>query len=450
MRGTSRRQPSIDSTALTECSVYASIDCVPISDTADAVVVGGGTVGAWCAYFLRQAGLARVVLIEKGFLGQGASSRAAGVVRMQGGTPEAVRLGQWSRRFYLSQRDEIGTDSGFTEQGYLLPCFTEAEVAAAHARMQMQAALGVPVRWLDPGEVDAANPTLAPGQTLGGTFCAQDGFITPPRNVAAYTVALIRSGVEIREHVAFRGLAADGRGLAAGGRGLAAGGRGLAAGGSGLAAGGRGVVAETSQGRIDAGLVVLTGGPKLAEVGRLAGLRIPAGGVRHQVAVTERHPDLDPARVPMVFDLAAGLYWRPEEGGLLFGMSNPDEPPGENREVDEEYLAKMRARLAALVPVTAGLGLRRIWAATIDYTPDHLPIIGRAPGLDGVTVASAGGAGMMWGPGVARAAADVALTGSSEVLDVAPLGLDRFDEAGHSRLATDPIALPFPERIASS
>jgi len=425
--GTSRRQPNVDSTVLTECSVYASIDRVPMSHTADAVVVGGGTVGAWCAYFLRQAGLARVVLIEKGFLGQGASSRAAGVVRMQGGTPEAVRLGQWSRRFYLSQRDEIGTDSGFTEQGYLLPCFTEAEVAAAHARLEMQAALGVPVRWLDPGEVDAANPTLAPGQTLGGTFCAQDGFIRPPRNVAAYTVALIRSGVEVREHVAFRGLTAGGRGTAGDGRG---------------------VVVETSQGPIDAGLAVLTGGPKLAEVGRLAGLRIPAGGARHQVAVTERHPDLDRARVPMVFDLAAGLYWRPEEGGLLFGMSNPDEPPGENREVDEEYLAKMRARLAALVPVTAGLGLRRLWAATIDYTPDHLPIIGRAQ--EGVTVASAGGAGMMWGPAVARATADVALTGSSEVLDVSPLGLDRFDEAGHSRLATDPIALPFPERIASS
>ena len=79
---------------LTECSVYASIGPVPMTDTADAVVVGGGTVGAWCAYFLRRAGLARVVLIEKGFLGQGASSRAAGVVRVQGGTPEAVRLSQ--------------------------------------------------------------------------------------------------------------------------------------------------------------------------------------------------------------------------------------------------------------------------------------------------------------------------------------------------------------------
>jgi sarcosine oxidase, subunit beta len=394
-----------------------------LARTADAVVVGGGTVGAWCAYFLRRAGLARVVLVEKGHLGQGASSRAAGVVRMQGGTPEAVLLGVWSRQFYLRQRDEIGTDSGFTELGYLLPCFTAADVAAARARMAMQAGLGVPVRWLDPDEVDQVNPTLAPGQTLGGTFCPQDGYITPTRNVAAYTVALLSSGVEVAEHVAFRGLT---RGPASTS------------------------TVDTSEGRIDAGLVVLTGGPKLAEVGRLAGLRIPAGGVRHQVAVTERHPDLDPGRVPMVFDLAAGLYWRPEEGGMLFGMSNPDEPPGENREVDEDYLARMRARLAALVPVTAGLGLRRIWAATIDYTPDHLPIIGPAPGLELVTVASAAGAGMMWGPGVARAAADVALTGKTDVLDVSPLGLDRFDEAGHSRLATDPIALPFPERISSS
>ena len=398
----------------------------PHPATADAVVVGGGTVGAWCAYFLRQAGLERVVLLEKGMLGQGASSRAAGVVRLQGGTPEAVRLGLWSREFYLRQRSEIGTDSGFVTQGYLLPCFTEAEVTAARDRMAMQASLGVAVRWLDSAEVDAVNPTLAPGQTLGGTFCADDGYITPPRNVAAYTVALHRSGVLVAERTALRGLETDDEGV-------------------------RGVT--TSRGRIGTGLVVLTGGPKLAEVGALAGVRVPAGGVRHQVAVTEQHPDLHPSRVPMVFDLSAGLYWRPEEGGLLFGMSNPDEPPGENRSIDHGYLALMRDRLARLVPVTAGLGLRRIWAATIDFTPDHLPIIGPALGpagpLRGVTVACAGGAGMMWGPAVSRAAADIALTGSTDVVDVSLLGLDRFDEAGHSKLAADPVALPFPQALSS-
>ena len=130
-------------------------------------------------------------------------------------------------------------------------------------------------------------------------------------------------------------------------------------------------------------------------------------------------------------------------------MSNPDEQPGEAGSVDEAYLARMRERLATLVPVTAGLGLRKTWAATIDYTPDHLPIIGPALGrhgtLAGITVACAGGAGMMWGPAVARVAADLALTGNSEVVDPATVGLDRFDDAGRSRLATDPIALPFPE-----
>jgi sarcosine oxidase, subunit beta len=393
-----------------------------VTGTADAVVVGGGTVGGWCAYFLRRSGLDRVVLVEKRTLGQGASSRAAGIVRAQGGTPWAVQLGTWSRAFYLGQRDEIGIDSGFTPQGYVLPCFTAADVAAAHERMAMQNALGLSVRWLEPGQLDALNPTLAPGRTLGGTYCADDGYLHPPRNVLAYAVALATVGVEVREREACVGLTTQGDTVTG---------------------------VQTSAGEISTPLVVLTGGPELAQIAGLAGIRVPSGGVRHQVAVTEPHPALAAERVPMVFDLAAGLYWRPEEGGLLFGMSNPDEPPGEATCVDEPYLARMRRRLAELVPVTGQLGLRRTWAATIDYTPDHLPIIGPAITdariLAGVVIASAGGAGMMWGPGVARAAADVALTGTSGVVDVADLGLDRFDAAGNSKLGTDPIALPFPE-----
>jgi len=394
--------------------------------TADAVVVGGGTVGAWCAYFLRKAGLPNVVLVEKGVLGQGASSRAAGVVRVQGGTPEAVRLGRWSRSFYLGQRAELGTDSGFVEQGYLLPCFRPAEVEAAHARIAMQQSLGLPVRWLSSGEVDAINPTMAPGCTLGASYCGEDGYISPPRNVAAYTAALLTSGAVVAERTRFGGLSSG-------------------------ASGASGADVRTSRGTVSAGVVVLAGGPQLAAVGALAGIAVPAGGVRHHVAVTQEHPAF--ASAPMAFDVPSGLYWRPEEGGLLFGMSDPDEPPGENRVVDFGYLSLMRAKLAALVPLTAGLGVRRAWAATIDFTPDHLPIIGTAlnsaPGYDRVVVASAGGAGMMWGPAVARCAADVALGLPSAVVDdISMLGLDRFDASGRSRLAADPIALPFPEKAS--
>jgi len=393
------------------------------SAPADAVVVGGGTIGAWCAVFLRRAGLRRVVLLEAGTLGKGASSRAAGMVRAQGGTETAVRLGRWTQEFYRTQRDELPLDSGFVEQGYCMPCFTDAEVSQAHARIEMQQSLGLDVRWLTGPEFDELNPAVAPGRTLGSSYAPRDGYLDPPRNVLAYTTALVSTGVDVREGVSFTGLRSDG---------------------------GRVTGVETSAGPLATERVVLTGGPQLADVGRVAGGRVHAGGTRHQVVVTEPHPDLAAERLPMVFDVRAGIYWRPEEGGLLWGMSNPDEPPGVAREFDHDYFATVRARVAELVPVTAKLGLRRTWAATIDFTPDHLPILGPLLTGDGpvagTVVAAAGGHGMMWGPAVSRAAADLAVTGRTDVVDVTDLGLDRFDAEGRSRLDPDPIALPFPER----
>ncbi|MGH3347485.1 MAG: NAD(P)/FAD-dependent oxidoreductase [Nocardioides sp.] len=388
---------------------------------ADVVVVGGGTLGGWCAWMLRDAGLS-VVLVERETLGRGASSRAAGMVRAQGGTPSAVHLGLWSREFYLSQQARLGIDSGFVATGYFMPCFTDEDVVAAHDRIAMQQREGLEVEWVEPDDVDHRNPNLAPGRTLGSSYAPGDGWIDPPRNVQAYLAACVRSGVTIAERTAFTGLVEV----------------------DGAVAGVR-----TTRGDVAAGAVVLTGGPSLAAVGDLAGARIWAGGARHQVVVTEPHPDLAPERVPMVFDVGSGIYWRPEEGGLLWGMSNPDEAPGEATEFDDDYLARMRSRMAELVPVTASLGLRKRWAATIDYTPDHLPIIGpllRSSGsVRGAFVSAAGGHGMMWGPAVARATADLVLRGSTDVTDVSDLGMDRFDEAGRSRLAADPIALPFPE-----
>jgi sarcosine oxidase subunit beta len=410
--------------SLTDRSVYATLETVTSAAprTADAVVVGGGTIGGWCAWFLREAGVRNVVLLERRTLGAGASPRAAGMVRAQGGTETAVRLGLFSRDFYAAQHARLGIDSGFVAQGYFMPCFSDREVAEARERIAMQQRLGLDVRWVDADELDAANPAMAPGSTMGGSFAPGDGYIDPPRNVLAYTAAVFASGVRVVERAAFTGLRRSGDHV---------------------------VGVETSLGPISTNRVVLTGGPALAAVGLAAGGRIPAGGARHQVVVTESHPDLAPDRLPMVFDVASGIYWRPEEGGVLWGMSNPDEPPGDAAEFDWSYYEKMRTRVAALLPVTAHLGLRRAWAATIDFTPDHLPILGPLLGpsgpVGGTVVAAAGGHGMMWGPGVSRAAADLAVEGRTDVVDVTDLGLDRFDERGRSRLAPDPIALPFPE-----
>src|SRR3954453_18261183 len=143
---------------------------------ADAVVVGGGTIGAWTAGNLARAGL-DVVLLERETLGQGASSRAAGMVRAQGGTVTAVRLGQFSRDFYLGQGAELGIDSGFVAQGYYMPCFPPDEVAQAHRRIAMQRGCGLDVSWVGPEEFDSGNVNVAPGRTLGASYAAGDGYI---------------------------------------------------------------------------------------------------------------------------------------------------------------------------------------------------------------------------------------------------------------------------------
>ena len=394
------------------------------STQADVVVVGGGTVGAWTAVLLAESGAGHVVLLEAATLGDGASSRAAGMVRAQGGTEPAIKLGLRTQEFYAASGDRFPLDCGFVAQGYLMPCFAEAEVQQAHDRIALQRSLGMEVEWLSSADLDERRTGLAPGVTLGASYAPGDGYIDAPRNVLAYTAALIAQGVDVRERCAFTGLRTQG---------------------------GRVVGVDTAHGPIDTERVVLTGGPKLAAVGATAGGRVYAGGARHQVVVTAAPPGIDIHQLPMVFDVTSGIYWRPgEAGGVLWGMSNPDEPPGTAVDFDTLYYRKARDRIEHLFPAVRGVGLRRSWAATIDYTPDHLPILGPlltgdGP-VEGTVVASPAGHGMMWGPAVAQVAADLTTTGVCRWLDLTDLGLDRFDAEGNSRVSPEPISLPFPEK----
>jgi sarcosine oxidase, subunit beta len=395
--------------------------------SAELVIVGGGTIGGWAAVLAREDGAARVLVLDAGLAGHGASTRAAGMVRAQGGTPTAVDLGRFSVEFYREQRRRYGIDSDFREHGYLIFATTEEDVRAAHERVAMQRDRGVASRWVFPSEAAELMPVLDPEQILGATYCAQDGAIDPSRNVAAYLVAMRAVGAELVERTAVTGLRIQG---------------------------GRVTGVQTADHVIATERVILAGGVGQRALAGLAGTRLPVGGARHHVFVTSPARAFAGASMAMGFDVAAGIYWRQEEDGLLFGISDPDEVPGMARAIDDGAQRRARKRLGELVPVSRGLGLRKAWAATIDYTPDHLPVLG--PGLardgspiEGLTVASAGGHGMMWGPGLARAAVDLALHGATLVTNVSFLGADRFDADGRSRLPADPIALPFPDAVAS-
>jgi sarcosine oxidase subunit beta len=399
-------------------------------ETADVVIVGAGTVGGWASVFAREAGAGHIVVLERETAGSGASSRAAGMVRAQGGTPDTVRLGSWSIDFYRSQRERYETDSGFVGRGYVILAVSAADERAAHERIAMQREIGLDARWAGPDEVRRLIPAMAQTGYRGGSYVASDGWIDPPRNVRAYGLAMQRRGVDLREGVSFEGLRTR-----------------AGAGGSRTVTG-----VQTSGGTIATDTVILTGGPAMQSVATAAGARAWVGYARHQVVVTEPSPELHPDTTAMAFDIGAGIYWRPEEGGFLWGMSNPAEAPGPGRSIDWRYLRRMQRRLAKLVPATRDLGIKKAWAATIEYTPDHLPLLGPlvqrdGTRVDGATIASACGHGMMWGPAVSRIAADLALMDATNVVGRAEdFRMDRFDEEGNPPFV-DPVALPFPVHV---
>jgi sarcosine oxidase subunit beta len=398
---------------------------------ADLVVVGAGTVGGWASVFAREAGVERVIVIDRDLVGQGASSRAAGMVRAQGGSPDTVRLGSWSIGFYEGQADTYGADSGFVGRGYVILAPTASDEIAAHERIRMQRETGLDARWIDADEVRRLIPSMAEGRGFrGGSYVPTDGWVDPPRNVLAYSLAMRETGVQLRERVAFTGLRTR---PAPGGRRALTG-------------------VETTAGTISTSRVLLTGGPALQAVASAAGGRAWVGYARHQIVVTEASDALRAETTAMAFDIDAGIYWRPEEGGFLWGMSNPDEEPGPGRSIDWPYLRTMERRLHRLVPATKGLGTKKVWAATIEYTPDHLPLTGPlvlrdGTQVDGASIASACGHGMMWGPAVSRISIDLAIEGGTDIVEHAErFRMDRFDAKGRSPFV-DPVALPFPVKV---
>src|SRR5438105_231576 len=98
----------------------------------DAIVIGGGVIGLLCARELRAGGLA-VTLLERDHPGQQASWASAGIVadRLPHDVSPTAQLRAYSVALFPRLADDLREDTGFdveyTQNGYLLPAFDEAQ-----------------------------------------------------------------------------------------------------------------------------------------------------------------------------------------------------------------------------------------------------------------------------------------------------------------------------------
>ena len=358
-------------------------------------------MGASAAFHLSQRGVKNVLLLEREqFFGQGATGRCAGGVRYQFATEINIRLSLASLPMIEHLREEVGQEVSYRRCGYLFVLTREQDVAAFRRNVALQHSLGVQTEWLSGDEVRQRLPLMRFDDALAGTFHLKDGVVDPNGVVMGYISAAQRLGARVLTGVDVTGIRLSGGGVEA---------------------------VETSQGTVRTRLVIDAAGPWAAQVGEMAGVRLPIQPVRRQMFTTTPLPEI-PKDFPFVIDFSQSLYFHPEGDGLLIGMSNQGERPGFDQNVDEDFeLVNLEAAIGRM-PLVERAGRASHWAGLYEVTPDAHPIFGRTP-VDGFfVVAGFSGHGFMHGPVAGKLMAECVLDGRFATVDVSMLDLARFEE----------------------
>jgi len=370
-----------------------------MSDRADIVVIGAGIMGCSVAYYLAERGAGRVLILERDEIARGSTADAAGGVRLQFSTETNIVLSKMSFDVWEHFEELFGVDINLHQQGYLFLLTRADEVPIFQTNLVLQRAYDIPVRWVSPEEIRELNPAVRVDDVLGGTFCPRDGWCDPYSATMGFAQAARRLGVEIREGAPVTGFETASGHL-------------------------RAILTPTD--RIETNRAVICAGAWTQEVGRMAGVELPVVPYRRMSFVTERF-ELVPNTIPMTIEFATSLYLHPEGDGFLFGMANPDEPPGFDKRVDDGWMARTVEALCRRAPVFEHARIKRGWAGFYEVTPDHNPLLGPVEEVDGLYVAAGfSGHGFMHGPAVGQCMAELILHGEAQAADISGFAPGRF------------------------
>src|SRR5919106_5230201 len=189
-----------------------------VAPTYDVVIVGGGVNGLSLAYHLaaRQK-IRRVAVLERSYVGSGASGRNTQVLRANYNTHEAVPLYRESLAMYRRLSRELDFNILFTNQGELDLCHTQDSLQVEREKAALNRALGVRTEVLSPSEVLDVCPLV--DLTGGGELPVVGAAYHPPGAFArhdsvgwGYAQAAVRRGVHVHQGVEVTGIrVADGR-----------------------------------------------------------------------------------------------------------------------------------------------------------------------------------------------------------------------------------------------
>ncbi|GAB4427292.1 MAG: FAD-binding oxidoreductase [Chloroflexi bacterium OHK40] len=370
------------------------------------VIVGGGVTGLSAAYHLARRGAARVVVVEKEWVGAGSSSRAAGIITGLLWSETGVLARKRSLALFRELSDEL-EGYRFRDVG-CLNLFDAPSWRERQALLPLYERLGAPFEILSAAEIRLRWPALTPPDEQIGLFDPHGGYSEPDEYLPALVRRCRQLGVEIREGTMAEGL---------------------------LLQGGRACGVRLADDSIEADAVIYAVYAWTLALGSRDGVRPPVKTVVHQRYLTA--PLAEPPALPAINANPLGGYIRPASGGrLLAGVEALDRE--EIKVTDLSFRLEgvdaptalregLGSRFGRLVPTLTGAPWQEERVGLISFSMDGEPVVGPVAALPGLYLAVAfHSGGFAYNPVVGELLADMVIDGRPR-MNLAAFSPERFD-----------------------
>jgi 4-methylaminobutanoate oxidase (formaldehyde-forming) len=358
------------------------------------VIIGGGVGGASVAYHLAKRGYRDVVVLERAELTSGSTFHSAGLVGQLRGSVTLTKMMMHSVDVYRGLATESELDPGWVECGSLRLASSEERMEELRRQAGWAKTFGLPLELVSAEEAKERFPLMSTDGVRGAAWLPTDGYIDPAQLTYALADVARREGdVGVFQNTRVTAIEVrDGRVRAV----------------------------ETERGRIDAEVVVIAAGMYAAEIGRMAGIRVPVIPMSHQYLVTQPFRERGDARLPTLRDPDLLIYFREDGDGLVMGGYErqsaaaflPDGPAGIDRipadfngrllEDDWDRFGEITENSKRRVPAMDDIKVTKLINGPEAFTPDNEFCLGESEVL-GLFVAAgfcahglAGAGGIGW------------------------------------------------------
>ncbi|MFQ5828102.1 MAG: NAD(P)/FAD-dependent oxidoreductase [Candidatus Methylomirabilia bacterium] len=342
-----------------------------MAEEVEVAVVGGGVWGCSIAYHLTLAGIEDVVVFEKDELAMGSTLTASGLVGQLRSTAFMGRSIGWVVRQLERFEATTGHDPGFRQVGSLKIALTEETARELERRVELGQQWGLEAELITPTQAAEQAHLLEPEAVLAAAWVPSDGCVEPYGLAMAYSHAARDQGARFRTKTPVTAVHVAG--------GLV----------SGITAGGELVNAEH---------VVVAAGPWGELIAEWLGLQLPVVPIRHQHWITVSTAATAKA-FPVIHIPDASCHVRPGTAGAVIGgfEANPVsyrmadfQPKFKMAELpeDREVLNNLGTTLFAVCPALKTAPLAKGVRCLPTFTPDGNYVIGEAPGVQNLWVAT--------------------------------------------------------------